>query len=193
MTKICEECKNSTKAHKEMDFKSPIVYMCNNLQYKQEIVKAAISNGNIEASKLTAKQIQELPFTTDKITSSCEFFDRKIKKSINLSQESLNKIFEMSSNDEIGIASNTMLYGVTGKSIYSNERDIPDDSDAFGRCLKLVDNIPEIGQNLNLLAENLPLWIPIVREWDNLKSIYLSNGDIYTALRDLKGEYHRMS
>ncbi len=77
MDKICETCVSSIKCYKEIDFKSPQVFMCNDLQYKQKIVDKAISEGNQNAAKLTSKEIRKLPFTTDRITSHCEFFKSK--------------------------------------------------------------------------------------------------------------------
>ena len=103
--------------------------------------------------------------------------------------ELYDNIFEWGNNGNIGISSNTMLFAVTGKSLYGESRDIPYDAGDFKRCLDLCSFIPEIELNLKMVAEKYPKWIPIVREWYNLKRLYKkSSDDLYKALRDLRDE-----
>lgn len=49
---------------------------------------------------------------------------------------------------------------------------IPHDADDFGRCVRLLDAVPDIKPELPQLAERMPEWAPIVADWDRLEGWY---------------------
>lgn len=112
-----------------------------------------------------------------------------VLKIIPMSLSLANQIFSWTSDeDNLGISANTMLVGVTGKSVYSNKRDIPTNEGDLSRCFKLCQMIPVIENNLDLLAYNYPKWEPIVREWSTLKELYFGNKPYIDFLDSLLNE-----
>lgn len=85
-----------------------------------------------------------------------------------LSIKDYEQIFEWTQKGNIGISSNTMLFAITGKSVYGDSRDIPGDWSDFNRCMELVSTVDIVNKNIHKVAEVYPMWKPIIREWDVL-------------------------
>ena len=49
---------------------------------------------------------------------------------------------------------------------------IPLDPSDFGRCYRLLNQFPEWKTRLDEVGECFPKWKPLLREWDNLTSLY---------------------
>lgn len=68
----------------------------------------------------------------------------------------------------------------------------PMDADDLGRCLRLLDRVPEWKPRLPEVAERFPAWGPLVREWSRLEAAYYEDerdtgnrvGRIFSGLRD---------
>jgi len=68
----------------------------------------------------------------------------------------------------------------------------PMDADDLGRCLRLLDRVPEWKPRLPEVAERFPAWGPIVREWSRLEAAYYEDERdtgsrvrrIFSGLRD---------
>jgi hypothetical protein len=54
----------------------------------------------------------------------------------------------------------------------SGRADVPYDPSDFGRCHRLLKLLPEWRERLDKVAEALPEWGPLVREWSKLEAIY---------------------
>ena len=49
---------------------------------------------------------------------------------------------------------------------------IPYDAGDLGRCLRLLDKLPEWRARLDEVAEAFPQWRPLVEHWSELESLY---------------------
>ena len=65
---------------------------------------------------------------------------------------------------------------------------IPMDSGDFGRCYRLIKKVPEWKDRLGEVAIALPIWGPLIREWDKLEKAYETDKgkcyDLISALRE---------
>jgi hypothetical protein len=50
--------------------------------------------------------------------------------------------------------------------------DVPHDADDFGRCLRLLETMPEFATRLQGVADEYPIWQPLVSAWDELTGLY---------------------
>lgn len=64
----------------------------------------------------------------------------------------------------------------------------PHDGDDFGRCYRLVKNVPGAKEGLERLGrEGGPMWVALVARWPEIEAAYLHDralGDDYRANRD---------
>ena len=51
---------------------------------------------------------------------------------------------------------------------------IPHDADDFGRCIRLLDAIPEFRDDLHKVSEKYSEWEPIIDHWNELEELYRS-------------------
>mgnify|MGYP000628034230 CR=1 FL=1 len=103
----------------------------------------------------------------------------------------LEQIFEWTSKGNIGVSSNTMLFAITGKSVYGKSRDIPGDWADFNRCMELVNTVEIVKSNLQKVAEVYPKWKPIIREWDVLVKLWEKGDGFYEFLDSLRDECYK--
>lgn len=72
--------------------------------------------------------------------------------------------------------------------------DAPRDPSDFGRCYKLVKRLPKIRNHFETIAQRVPVFAGILREWDALCRIYerdLPTGksdELYERIRSLREE-----
>lgn len=52
------------------------------------------------------------------------------------------------------------------------DRDHPRDPADFGRCVRLLEAVPELRPHLPRMAEHGPVWAAIAAEWDTLEGWY---------------------
>lgn len=48
----------------------------------------------------------------------------------------------------------------------------PADPDDFGRCVRLLDLVPEWKNRLAEVSSRYPRWEPLIRHWDELTTLY---------------------
>lgn len=112
-----------------------------------------------------------------------------MSKNITLTIKDYDEILEWTSKGNIGVSSNTILFAITGKSVYGNSRDIPGDWSDFNRCLTLYNSVKVVRDNLELVTKIYPKWIPIIREWEKLTELHLlADGTFYKYLDSLRDE-----
>ena len=78
-------------------------------------------------------------------------------------------------NWDKGVSSMTMAYllrGTPPRWQPPQHQDIPHDADDFGRCVRLLDAVPDLRPDLPQLAEKMPEWQPIAEAWDELEVMY---------------------
>ena len=75
-----------------------------------------------------------------------------------------------------GLSSETIWGSLSGEFVpgpsYRSEGSIPYDSDDLGRCIRLLDLIPEWRKRLTELSKAFPEWEPIVNNWERLEERY---------------------
>lgn len=77
-------------------------------------------------------------------------------------------------SEDNGISSHTIWAVMMGCSDVEKSfgYDTPSDPSDFGRCHRLLNHFPEWKERLNEVTEKFPKWGPMVREWDELTSLY---------------------
>lgn len=75
-------------------------------------------------------------------------------------------------SDETGLSSKYLANALSGYA--APDRPFPHDAGDFGRCVKLVDAVPEFRHLLHLLheAKHGPVWNAIGARWAELESLY---------------------
>ena len=71
---------------------------------------------------------------------------------------------------DTGTSSKTICAVMTGSELRST--DVPHDNDDFGRCYRLLRMFPEWRARLHEVAEEFPMWGPMVEAWDELTALY---------------------
>lgn len=55
------------------------------------------------------------------------------------------------------------------------KKDIPWDLSDFGRCVRLLNEIPEWRERLPEMAESIPAWSGLVERWSELERLHTAN------------------
>jgi hypothetical protein len=69
---------------------------------------------------------------------------------------------------------------------------IPYDPSDFGRCYRLLQNIPEWRDRLHEVAQAYPAWGPLVENWEKMTAIYLRDlpsgrsDELYAFMQELR-------
>lgn len=92
---------------------------------------------------------------------------------------------------DTGTSSKTIWAVMTGTPY--NGMDVPYDPSDFGRCYRLLAHFPEWRERLHEVAEAMPEWGALVRQWDELTTLYereIKNPDgmapdLYRRMKDL--------
>lgn len=89
----------------------------------------------------------------------------------------------------IGVSSDSIHWALAGWSVLdSDRRDAPYDSDDLGRCIVLLDLMPEWRKRLNEVAEKVPAFAPLVPEWARLEGLHRSgkHAEVYFEIKRLR-------
>lgn len=80
------------------------------------------------------------------------------------------KVLEWQSKGGVGVSSATMASIALGmkKSFYHSHFGAPSDPADLMRCMKLVDEIPEIRSHFKVIGDRVPAFKPILDHWDEL-------------------------
>ena len=77
------------------------------------------------------------------------------------------------SSDERGASSEFMAHVLGGAAkqpvIFRVDNNHPHDADDFGRCVTLLNAIPQLRPHLKVMAEHGPVWAALVDRWDELE------------------------
>ena len=85
---------------------------------------------------------------------------------------------------DTGISSKAMVSQMTGFNTGRQWSDHPRDGGDFGRCLSLLEAVPEFMVRIEEMAQRSPQWAVLVEHWHELTQHYLSGRE---------GMYERMS
>lgn len=86
-----------------------------------------------------------------------------------------DKILEWLANGEVGLSSETIAFKMTGTGRKSNDFFThPSDPDDFKRCLKLINQIPEIRERLHELKSISPYWETLVNHWNEVEESFMN-------------------
>jgi len=105
-----------------------------------------------------------------------------------LPTEALERLFAWSLSDDTGSSSRTLAAAAGGLTECHSFTcpSVPHDDDDFGRCLRLVEDVPEIKVLFPFIREALPIWAPILDHWDYLATLSISDSSIcFDAIRKL--------
>ena len=77
-------------------------------------------------------------------------------------------------NGDRGISSEAIASHLTGINFVSGHwfSTHPVDPSDFGRCMELLDAVPEFRPRLKEMAEVSPIWAGLVECWDELERLY---------------------
>lgn len=74
---------------------------------------------------------------------------------------------------DTGVSSKTICAVMTGSKIVGSfGPDVPHDPSDFGRCYRLLALFPEWLERLPEVAEQFPMWGPMVEAWGELTALY---------------------
>lgn len=103
-------------------------------------------------------------------------------------------------SDETGSSSLYMAWILSGGGFghwwgrRQPEPNYPRDPDDFGRCLKMVEAVPEFKGIIYKMNDYGPEWMAVARHWDSWEKLYLENDgrDLYdlmqSAFKAARGE-----
>lgn len=74
-----------------------------------------------------------------------------------------------------GISSTCIFAFMIGATPSSLSRKTPSDPSDFGRCHRLLLCFPEWHARLSEMAQAVPDWAPLIREWDSLTLMYINH------------------
>jgi hypothetical protein len=95
---------------------------------------------------------------------------------------------------EVGVSSKTMwaaLMGVFPKAAGKGFTwDVPHDPDDFRRCMQFVEACQITMEQLQKIKEIVPWFAPIIDNWGQLVTMYVSHGnaELYNRLQELEKE-----
>lgn len=84
-------------------------------------------------------------------------------------------------SDDVGVSSRYMAHVLAMKGC-APEFGYPHDPDDLGRCIRLVQAVPEIRRKIKLMAEHGKQWAAVAANWDRWEAMYEDPNDDGTAL-----------
>ncbi|PHM61224.1 hypothetical protein [Xenorhabdus ishibashii] len=90
-----------------------------------------------------------------------------------LTETEIKQIAIWALGEDTGISSKTIVsiaLGLNEGVVY--RWDMPHDVADFGRCYRLINQIPRLAEYLPLVADKCPQWQPLVAIWDELSRLY---------------------
>ncbi|MEQ1969348.1 hypothetical protein ABLA30_20720 [Xenorhabdus nematophila] len=90
-----------------------------------------------------------------------------------LTEHEIKQIAIWALGTDTGVSSETIAsiaLGADKSAVY--RWDMPHDAADFGRCYRLIKQIPRLAEYLPLVAEKCPTWKPLVAIWGELSRLY---------------------
>ena len=84
------------------------------------------------------------------------------------------KILEWFATGNTGVSSKAMAFaavGITNKQSFGNST--PSDPSDFNRCLKLVEQVPEIKHHFDKIAKLSDKWAVLISKWEIIEKSFL--------------------
>lgn len=75
-------------------------------------------------------------------------------------------------SDDVGASSLAMAAILSGNESRSAFSDHPLDSWDFGRCVRLLDAVPELRERLSMMSSRSAWWAALIAHWDELEALY---------------------
>jgi hypothetical protein len=75
-------------------------------------------------------------------------------------------------SDDTGTSSRTIVAATTGLTIAFHKTGTPRDMGDFGRCVRMLDALPELRSKLYRVSERHPEWSPLIERWGELQALY---------------------
>jgi len=75
---------------------------------------------------------------------------------------------------DTGISSEAIFAVLSGIQPRSTKHNWPYDPSDFGRCLRMLERIPEFRPRLKEVPTAMPAWKPMIDAWDQIESFYKS-------------------
>lgn len=107
------------------------------------------------------------------------------------------KCLEWMLGDDTGVSSETMVAvacGINRRPKSAFRVDAPYDPSDFGRCYRLVQQIPEIRNSFHHIGKAVPVFAGILENWDELVELYLRDlptgrsDELYKRIKQLRGD-----
>lgn len=89
--------------------------------------------------------------------------------------------------NDTGLSSLTILSVMCARPQALHYPRTPSDNSDFGRCYRLLQRFPDWKPRMSEVSARYPAWGPLVREWDELTSLYEEGktAQLYAKLNDL--------
>ncbi|TNV22107.1 hypothetical protein FH968_04320 [Buttiauxella sp. B2] len=92
-------------------------------------------------------------------------------------------------SDDTGLSSKFMA-SVLSYGHFTAPNNYPRDPDDFGRCMRLVQAVPEFKGLIHLLVDHGPEWEAVANNWERWVELY-SSGDGRELYKEMKASYAR--
>lgn len=93
------------------------------------------------------------------------------------------KVIAWFATGHVGESSKCMAAHLTGQDCKGS---YPHDGDDFGRCVGLLDAVPELRERLPQMASVNAKWAALVARWDEIESLHKkSKGDVYVLMKSI--------
>jgi hypothetical protein len=113
-----------------------------------------------------------------------------------LSKSSLKAIGELIVCSELGVSSSTMLGIAFGAvDVEGAWLDAPNDAEDLGRCIRLVERVPELLDNFKHIGRRVPRFKGILENWAMLVAMHKQEIDLesrvnlYNKIQELRVQY----
>jgi hypothetical protein len=91
------------------------------------------------------------------------------------------RALQWASGRDTGSSSKAILAVMTGNKPQSRY-DYPSDGGDLGRCLRLLDLIPEWKPRIGEMRAVSPQWAALVDHWDDLAQLHAKDGKVYERM-----------
>jgi len=75
---------------------------------------------------------------------------------------------------DTGVSSQAIFSVLEGRMPHNTTHNWPYDPSDFGRCLRMLERIPEFRPRLKEVSIAMPAWKPMIDAWDQIESFYKS-------------------
>lgn len=100
----------------------------------------------------------------------------------------MQEVLKWISEDGNGLSAKAIACAALGQ--IPKRPNYPHDGDDFGRCYRLVKNVPGAAAGLERLGrEGGPMWVALVARWPEIEAAYLHDVALEGSYRENRGKY----